>query len=170
MEDLRRVRIVVVGMAASALATQAPASIAADDSARVSRLESEIQLLRSQLNEQGRRIERLEEELKRRGGAAPGQPSAKPRNAAPPAAHSAASGNLAWHSPAAWERIQKGMTVDEVRAILGEPTAVESVDSYKSLFYRGSTPAGAPVSGHVNFRDDRVVAVSKPGSQASPNP
>jgi hypothetical protein len=77
---------------------------------------------------------------------------------------------LPWHSPAAWDRIQKGMTVEEVSAILGEPTAVESVDSYKSLFYRGSTPAGVTVSGHVNFRDDLVVAVSKPGSQASPKP
>jgi hypothetical protein len=144
-------------------------SQAADDSARVSRLESEIQQLRSQLNEQARRIERLEEELKRRGGTAPGQTSAKPRAAVPPTARPAASGNLPWHSPAAWDRIQKGMTVEEVSAILGEPTAVESVDAYKSLFYRGSSPAGTPVSGHVNFRDDRVVAVSKPGSQASSN-
>jgi hypothetical protein len=165
----RRIRIVAVGIVASALTTLASVSLA-DDSARVSRLESEIQQLRSQLNEQARRIERLEEELKQRGGAAPAQPSAKPRAAAPPASRPAASGILPWHSPAAWDRIQKGMTVDEVSAILGEPTAVESVDSYKSLFYRGSTPAGVTVSGHVNFRDELVVAVSKPGSQASPKP
>jgi hypothetical protein len=170
MDAARRIRIVAAGIVAMTLAALAPVSKAADDSARVSRLESEIQQLRSQLNEQARRIERLEEELKRQGGAAAGQPSPKPRAASTPTTRPAASGNMPWHLPAAWERIRKGMTVDEVSAILGEPTAVESVDAYKSLFYRGSTPAGIPVSGHVNFRDDRVVAVSKPGNQPSPNP
>jgi hypothetical protein len=164
------VRFLIAAVAGLVLAGLAPAPRAADDSARVSRLESEIQQLRSQLNEQARRIERLEEELKRRGGAASG-PSQQRAPAGPSAAaRPDASGSFPWHSAAAWDRVRRGMTVAEVSAILGEPTSVESVDSYKSLFYRGSTSAGVLVIGHVNFRDERVVAVSKPASQAKPNP
>jgi hypothetical protein len=31
------------------------------------------------------------------------------------------------------------------------------------MFYRGATPGGATLNGLVNLRDDRVVAVVKPG-------
>jgi hypothetical protein len=54
------------------------------------------------------------------------------------------------------------MKTEEVLAVLGEPTAVESVDALKTLFFRGTTPAGAAVNGLVNLRDERVVAVVKP--------
>ena len=54
------------------------------------------------------------------------------------------------------------MTAEEVTAILGAPTAAESVDALKTLFYRGPTPRAATLSGIVNLRDDRVVAVVKP--------
>ena len=50
----------------------------------------------------------------------------------------------------------------QVTAILGAPTAAESVDEFKTLFYRGTTPAGVTLNGLVNLRDDRVVAVVKP--------
>ena len=61
-----------------------------------------------------------------------------------------------------WDRVAKGMSAEQVIAILGEPTAAESVDGFKTLFYRGLAPGGATLSGLVNLRDDRVVAVVKP--------
>ena len=55
--------------------------VLADDGARISRLESEIQQLRTQIDEQNRRIRKLEADLARRSGTAP----ASPRRRAPAA-------------------------------------------------------------------------------------
>jgi hypothetical protein len=134
----------------------------AADEARISRLETEIQQLRAQIDEQNRRIQRLETELARRAGAgAAAGPRPKIARAAQ-AETPAPKGRQPWHSPATWDRVAKGMSSEQVAGILGQPTAVESVDELKTLFYRGSTVGGAVLQGHVNLRDDRVVAVSKP--------
>jgi hypothetical protein len=132
-------------------------SVLADDAARVSRLESEIQQLRTQIDEQNRRIQRLEAELLPR-------PVARPDSAADVgrARGTSSSGPQPWHSPAPWRGVAKGMTATAVIAILGEPTSVESVDGLKTLFYRGKTATGTALSGIVNLRDERVVAVVSP--------
>lgn len=132
----------------------------ADDAARISRLETEIQQLRVLVDEQARRIQRLEEALDRRAAGPALQPRPRPgemRTDAP-----AAATRQPWHSAAAWDRVGKGMTADEVKSALGEPTAAESVGALSTLFYRGSAPGGRALSGHVNLKDGRVVAVSKP--------
>ena len=134
----------------------------ADDGARISRLESEIQLLRTQIDEQNRRIRKLEADLARRSGTAPASPASPRAGGDKRTSQPTPAGPQPWHAAAAWERVAKGMTADQVTAILGAPTAAESVDALKTLFYRGSTPAGASLSGIVNLRDDRVVAVVKP--------
>lgn len=139
-----------------------PASSQADDATRISFLESEIQKLRTQLGEQDRRIQRLEAELERRGGVAPPDWRTERPAAHAPTKGSEAPGPLTRHSPEAWDRIAKGMTQEEVVKILGEPTGVESVDDYKTLFYREVMADGEPISGHVNLREDRVVAIRKP--------
>jgi hypothetical protein len=54
------------------------------------------------------------------------------------------------------------MSAEEVTQILGEPTSAESIGVLETLFYRGAAPGGSPVSGHVNFKDSRVVAIRKP--------
>ncbi|HWN06239.1 MAG TPA: hypothetical protein VNO53_03665 [Steroidobacteraceae bacterium] len=143
------------------VATVATSAIA-DDGARISRLESEIQQLRTQIDAQSRRIRKLEAELGRRSGKAPESPELPPAGGDEPASQPAPAGPQPWHAPAAWDRVAKGMTADQVTAILGAPTAAESVDALKTLFYRGPTPAGGSLSGIVNLRDDRVVAVVKP--------
>jgi hypothetical protein len=148
-----------VGLSVAALAPQAAS---ADDAARISRLESEIQLLRTQINEQNRRIQRLEDELSRRAGAPAIAPQPRKRVNEMRTDPAAATARLPWHSPEAWDRVAKGMTAEEVTTILGEPTVVESFEPFKTLFYRGSVSGGASINGHVNLRDDRVVAVSKP--------
>ena len=143
------------------VATVATSAIA-DDGARISRLESEIQQLRTQIDAQNRRIRKLEAELSRRSGKAPESPESPPAGGDEPASQPAPAGPQPWHAAAAWDRVAKGMTADQVTAILGAPTAAESVDALKTLFYRGPTPAGGSLSGIVNLRDDRVVAVVKP--------
>lgn len=135
----------------------------ADDGARISRLESEIQLLRAQVDEQNRRIQRLEAELARRSGAPAASAASRLASDDKRINRPAATGPQPWHARANWERVAKGMNAAQVIAILGEPTAAESIDGYKTLFYRGVTPAGATLSGHVNLRDDGVVAVVEPG-------
>lgn len=143
-----------------AITLPATGTAIADDAARISRLETEIQQLRALVDEQARRIQRLEEALQRRAATPALQPDPRPgavRTDAP-----AAATRQPWHAAAAWNRVARGMTADEVRSALGEPTAAESVGALATLFYRGSTPGGRALSGHVNLKDGRVVAVSKP--------
>src|SRR5262245_16090995 len=132
----------------------------ADDAARINFLESEIQRLRNQLDEQNRRIERLEAALAQRGAGAPGRPADRPAQTAPGAPK--AAGPQPWHALENWERVTKGMTQEEVTKVLGEPTTVQAVDNYKTLFYSGITRDGRTLNGLVNLRDERVVAVKKP--------
>jgi hypothetical protein len=146
-----------------------PGPACADEAARISRLETEIQQLRSQIDEQNRRIQRLEAELNR-GGRSSEPPKTGSRGGEPRAGQLAPKGPQPWHSAAAWDRVARGMTVDAVTAILGTPTAAESIGALKTLFYRGTTPGGISLQGHVNLRDDRVLAVSKPAFQTAPIP
>jgi hypothetical protein len=136
-----------------------PATAPADDAARISLLESEIRQLRIRIDEQNRRILRLEEELRGRGGSSPVRTTPRREDRGVGAV---ATGKQPWHAPEAWSRVKDGMTQAEVTEILGEPTAVEGVDAYKTLFYRGSAAGSAVLSGIVNFKDDRVVAVRAP--------
>jgi anti-sigma-K factor RskA len=145
-----------------AVGVVSPTAATADDAARISRLETEIQQLRAQVDEQGRRIQQLESELARRAGplSVPAQP--KPRAGEMRTDAPAATGPQAWHSAPAWARVRPGLTEAEVVAILGPPTAADSVGALKSLFYRGAAPGGRALSGHVNLKDGLVVAVSQP--------
>jgi len=139
-----------------------PTFASADDAARISRLESEIQLLRTRIDEQHRRILRLEDELNRRSGN--GHTGLMPERHVDRAAPDRVSMNetLPWHAPESWARLTKGMSEAQVTGILGPPTAVESIDSYKTHFYRGPVAGSGSLSGIVNMRDGRVVAVNAP--------
>jgi hypothetical protein len=136
-------------------------SARADDAARIGRLETEIQQLRSQIDEQNRRIQRLEAELARAAGAQADAPRPRPRTPGTQAGAAPASGPQPWHAAAAWERVKPGMTEAEAVAILGPPSAADSIGALKSLFYRDA-PGRADLHGHVNLKDGRVVAVNKP--------
>jgi hypothetical protein len=157
---MRRGKFKLAAAGALALAF-APHPAPADDAARMSQIESEIQQLRRQLDEQSRRLQRLEDALGRAGVTVP---DAKPRRspAGEPPAQPRTTGAQPWHLPQAWDRVTKGMTAEEVTAILGEPTTIESVDGLKTMFYRGTAPGGANLDGIVNLRDERVVAVARP--------
>ena len=131
-----------------------PCLALADDAARISTLESTVQQLRIRIDEQSRRIERLEaESSSRKGVPMVKSPSGKREEYAP----QAATGKQPWHSAESWARITKGMTQAQVTEILGSPTAVESLNTFTTLFYRSGS-----INGLVNLREDRVVAVNKP--------
>lgn len=139
-------------------------SAQADDTGRIAYLESEIQRLRTQLAEQNRRIQRLEAQLEQMGGATMTDPRRPISVDGPDNGRPAASGPLPWHSSEAWEQLAVGMSQSEVIAILGDPTALEAVDNYKTLFYSDGA-AGGEISGHVNLKDDLVVAIKVPASR-----
>jgi hypothetical protein len=139
-----------------------PSDASADESSRISQLELEIQRLRSRIDEQHRRILALEDELNRRRNTGlietlPDKRVERVGSGSPPA-----TDPQPWHAPEAWAQIAKGMTEAEVTEILGPATAIESVESYKTLFYRGSVAGRGALSGIVNMRDERVVAVNQP--------
>jgi hypothetical protein len=131
----------------------------ADDAARISRLESEIRLLRTRVDEQQRRIVRLEEQLKRQASEPVAATIPAKREDRMPAV---SPDRLLWHSPESWTRISKGMSEEQVTDVLGQPTSVETFGRYKTLFYRGTVPGPGAVSGHINLLDDRVLAVTEP--------
>ncbi|MGH8221381.1 MAG: hypothetical protein ACREQZ_00260 [Woeseiaceae bacterium] len=160
---LPTIRALVVTIAALLTAGPTSTPARAHDSARISQLESTIQQLRIRLDEQQRRIERLENELKGRTGEllVPTIPR-RPAGAAKATAKATAKDPLPWHSPEPWSLVKPGMSHEEVVAILGEPTSADSLDNYRSLFYRGTAPNGAELNGHVNLRDGQVVAVKAP--------
>lgn len=149
-------------MAHSLAMLVSPVAALADDATRLSQLESEIQQLRRQNDEQNRRIQRLEDELGRRPGSAVGTNQPRRSSSAVPLAQSPTTTRQIWHTPEAWVRVAPGMTSVQVTAILGAPTSVDAVDGLKTMFYRGTTLDGMALSGIVNLRDDRVVAVNKP--------
>ena len=66
------------------------------------------------------------------------------------------SGN--WHDLANWRRLRRGMTEEEVRAILGEPEKVE-VLSIQTTWTWGKIPKGAS----LNFVNDELAGWSEPG-------
>jgi hypothetical protein len=142
------------------LAVLAAGAAVADDSARISRLETEIQQLRALVDEQARRIQRLEDEMKRRAAAPAPQP--RPRLGDMRTDAPAPAVRRPWHGSAPWERVTKGMSEADVVGILGEPTSADAIGTLKTLFYRGAVPGGGQLSGHVNLKEGRVVAVSKP--------
>ena len=141
-------------------AIAAPFAIA-DDAARISRLETEIQQLRSQIDEQNRRIQRLEAALARGTTAPAAVPRPSPRSGDMRTDAGPGTEPQPWHTAPAWERVKPGMTEDEVVAILGSPSAADSIGALKSLFYRDA-PGRPDLSGHVNLKDGRVVAVARP--------
>lgn len=157
---LQTLRSLVIVLAAIVMTVSLfPQPALADDATRISRLESEIQQLRIRMDDQLRRINRLEAELDRRSSVPP--IGTLPRRYQPQA-ESVATDQFPWHLPATWAGITVGMSEVQVRQMLGEPTSVESADILKTLFYRGTVAGRGTISGHVNLRDGRVVAVKRP--------
>jgi len=69
---------------------------------------------------------------------------------------------IGWITPHNWSRLQEGMSQQQVQRFLGPPTSMESVGSYRTLFYRGEVPGSGFISGNVKLNDDRVWDINVP--------
>ena len=149
-------RTLMIVAAIAFIITAAPVH-AQQDPAAVERLEQDVQLLKSTVIEQGRRIEALERQLLEKPSAS-ASGAASTSTARPPA-----SGGPPWHDQNAWGRVRNGMSEAQVVSILGRPTSVEPIGGgFKTLFYRGEVSGSGSVSGNVKFNDDRVYMVNSP--------
>ena len=63
-----------------------------------------------------------------------------------------------WREKANWRRLRRGMTMDQVRTIIGEPDKVDVIYSRTSWTW-GEFPDDATVS----FHDDRLAGWTEPG-------
>lgn len=134
------------------------APVFAQPSERVRQLEQEINFLKNTVADQGRRIELLERQLL-------GKPSATGSSSSPAAAQFRTPSSVAfpWHDKNAWDRVKHGMSEAQVVSILGPPTSVNVMGSYRTLLYRGDVPGSGSVSGNVMLTgEDRVLYVNTP--------
>ncbi len=126
---------------------------------RLEAAETDIGLLKRMVKEQARQIAELEKTVK-------SLQSASSVINEKPTAHEIAKTIFTpaarWQNPLAWTQIRKGLSRAEVEDILGEPTSVESVIDYQTLFYKGDVPGSGTVSGIIKLTDDRVSEISPP--------
>ena len=108
----------------------AATSTLANDSDRITLLEKEVQELKL-------RLMKLE------------APQASDSNRQPPA-----SSKDGWKFLAKWRTVKKGMSTDDVRAVLGEPETVRAMGSFTFWSYSNR--------GTVNFYDEKVDGWTEP--------
>ena len=131
-----------------------PLSVSAQvpmDDLRVRQLESEVMRQQRELDAQSRRIDQLEQAA--RIASPTVLPGARPENSSP-----------AWLVPASWDRIKRGMTAQEVIAILGRPTSARYAEDGKIrlLFYAMELGPSALLAGNISVGDAGVVEINRP--------
>jgi hypothetical protein len=153
MSDLTR-------LAASAAAiftlafTAAQAQIPVDDM-RVRQLEQDVLRLQRTVDDQARRIQWLEQAARI---ASPSTPLLVPdpslsENSSP-----------AWLVSASWDRIRKGMTPQQVMAVLGRPTSTRSAEDGKLrlMYYAMELGRDTYLTGTIRVDDTGVVEINRP--------
>lgn len=121
-------------------------------------LNRELQTLRTTVQNQERRIVALEQKLAQTPSTS--QPSQTASTA--PVSPQQTGQVPGWHLPANWARLQRGMSEQQVVAILGSPT--RAVDgSYRKIYYEGEVAGSGFVTSYVEFdRDKRLLGVAPP--------
>lgn len=132
------------------------APVFAQQSERVRQLEQEVNLLKNTVADQGRRIEMLERGLRGKSSAIESSASTATQIRTP------SSFAYPWHDRNSWGRVKNGMSEAQVVFLLGRPTSVEALGSYRTLFYRGEVAGSGSVSGNIKLNDDRVYQVNTP--------
>jgi predicted RNase H-like nuclease (RuvC/YqgF family) len=140
-------------IAALAAASPVPAQVV--DDLRVRQLESEVNRLQRELDEQSRRIDELERGA-RTGALTPRGP------ATPPAEREDRS--PAWLLSTNWDRVKPGMKELDVIALLGRPTSVraDADGKRRSLMYAMELGPNAILAGSVSLGDTGVAEIHKP--------
>jgi hypothetical protein len=65
---------------------------------------------------------------------------------------------------AAWKKLTKGMTQDKVRALLGEPSRVESQQEVTAWYYQAAPPLSRDENGWVVPRGALLFSTNNAGS------
>ena len=121
-------------------------------------IKNEIKLLKKTINEQNKRIERLERELVNLKALLSLKVDSKETQRL--VVDSTVGG---WKKPSNWARILRGMSEKQVVSILGKPTSIKDIGgSYRTLFYQGEVSGSGFVSGNVKLSEDRVYSINKP--------
>ena len=118
----------------------APTAVAAQQ-ATVDSLARRIDVLERATVDLERRVRELEALAK---GAAPQE-------------QTVAAATTRWQDVQNWRRLRRGMKMDEVRALLGEPEKVEASGPFATWYWQ------YPVGPHVRFYSDKVDGWSEPG-------
>jgi hypothetical protein len=130
-----------------------PAWSAADD-LRVQQVEIDVRDLKRTVAEQARRIDDLERYV-RQLSASPGTRSSPPRPFK--------EGGTEWLDPKNWDRVRKGMTAQEVIAILGVPASMRDAEGGgRVLLYATQIGATGFLGGSVTLADDKVQEIARP--------
>ena len=125
---------------------------------RVRQLEQDIAQLKRTVLEQQRRIEQLERQTASQGRGSAARDAAATAASRPPAA----AVPLPWHAPINWDRLQKGMSEQQVIGILGPASVEQATGDQKVLFYGGTAPVWGAISGIVELRSGVVARVAPP--------
>ncbi len=149
------VRLIASMVAAVTFSMPALAQLPVDD-LRVRQLESEVQRLQRQLDEQARRIQMLEQSAR--------LATTSPQLSAPSNAPLVENTSPAWLVPESWDRIKRGMTTLQVIAVLGRPTSARDADDGKGriFFYAMELAPGALLGGTIRLDDSGVVEINRP--------
>jgi hypothetical protein len=127
--------------------------MAADDF-KIIKLEQDVLTLERQVQDLSRQVAQLQQ----RGVGSTAQPAAPAERPVAPA------GSPSWLSAANWSRVRTGMSEFEVIDILGPPSSLRGSPDSDShmLIYAMEIGSSGFLSGHVQLKERRVVAVQIP--------
>jgi hypothetical protein len=129
------------------------------DDLKVVQLEQDVRDLKQQVQQQSRRIDALEQELRQARANTSGAAKSNIGNEA----SRSADPSRTWLNIANWDRVRTGTTELDVIAALGPPTAVRKPGgAQQTLLYSLEIAAGGFLVGEVVLSDHRVIEVRKP--------
>ena len=121
-------------------------------------IKNEIKLLKKTINEQNKRIERIERELVNLKALLSLKVDSKKTQR-----RIVGSTVGGWKKKSNWARIRDGMSEKQVISILGKPTSIKDLGGgLRTLFYQGEVSGSGYVSGNVKLADDRVWLINVP--------
>jgi hypothetical protein len=137
-----------------AIAVPAHAQLPVDDQ-RVRQLESDLLRLQRMVDDQARRIQYLEQSM---------QIVSPPSASLLPAPLAPQNSSPAWLVSASWDRIKRGMTPQQVMAVLGRPTSTRNAEDGKLrlLYYAMELGPDTYLTGSIRVDDSGVVEINRP--------
>ncbi len=139
-----------------------PLLAAAQESARISRLDQEVRQLQREVVTLTQLVNQLRNEVHRAATTVATAPLPAPgsaRTAAPPQASAVMA---RWVDAGRWQRLKVGMSELEVIGELGPPTSIRSEGDAHILFYALELGPGAFLAGSIRLQDQAVTSIETP--------